>query len=89
MLLIIRNKTSSPEDFEFSRFDCNMLLVDYTIAEESFHQNIHHVYASNLLADTVDGMFQNFTILLTVPNRCFFCGSFLLVKLHVGVFCSL
>ena len=24
-------------------------------------------------------------ILLTVPRRCFFCGSFLLIMLHVGV----
>ena len=24
-----------------------------------------------------------------VPRRCFFCGSFLLVVLHVGVCCSL
>ena len=27
--------------------------------------------------------------LLTVPRRCFFCGSFLLVMLHVGMCCSL
>ena len=26
--------------------------------------------------------------LLTVPRRCFFCGSFLLVMLHVGVCCA-
>ena len=26
--------------------------------------------------------------LLTVPRRCFFCGSFLLVMLHFGVCCS-
>ena len=25
--------------------------------------------------------------LLTVPRRCFFCGSFLLVMLHVGLCC--
>ena len=29
------------------------------------------------------------SILLTVPRRCFFCGSFLLVMLHVGACCSL
>ena len=27
-------------------------------------------------------------ILLTVPRRCFFCGLFLLVMLHVGVCCA-
>ena len=27
-------------------------------------------------------------ISLTVPRRCFFCGSFLLVMLHVGVCCA-
>ena len=26
--------------------------------------------------------------LLTVPRRCFFCGSFLLVMLHAGVYCN-
>ena len=26
--------------------------------------------------------------LLNVPRRCFFCGSFLLVMLHVGVCCN-
>ena len=26
--------------------------------------------------------------LLTVPRRCFFCGSFLLVIIHVGVCCA-
>ena len=26
--------------------------------------------------------------LLTVPGRCFFCGSFLKVMLHVGVCCD-
>ena len=26
--------------------------------------------------------------LLTVPRRCFFCGSFLLVMLHVGMCCN-
>ena len=28
------------------------------------------------------------SIILTVPRRCFFCGSFLLVRLHVGVCCA-
>ena len=28
------------------------------------------------------------SILLTVPRRCFFCGSFLLVMLHDGVCCN-
>ena len=28
------------------------------------------------------------SILLTVPRRCFFCGSFLLAVLHVGVCCA-
>ena len=28
------------------------------------------------------------SILLTVPRRCFFCGSILLVMLHVGVCCA-
>ena len=28
------------------------------------------------------------SILLTVPRRCFFCGLFLLVMLHVGVCCN-
>ena len=27
-------------------------------------------------------------ISLTVPRQCFFCGSFLLVMLHVGVCCA-
>ena len=29
------------------------------------------------------------SILLTVSRRCFFCGSFLLVKLHAGVCCAI
>ena len=26
--------------------------------------------------------------LLTVPRRCFFCGSFLFIMLHIGVYCA-
>ena len=29
-----------------------------------------------------------YVFLLNVPGRCFFCGSFLLVMLHVGVCCD-
>ena len=35
------------------------------------------------------GPHKNQGILLTVPRRCFFCGSFLLVVLHLGVRCAI
>ena len=32
--------------------------------------------------------FRKSIFLLAVQGRCFFCGSFLLVMLHVGVCCA-
>ena len=34
------------------------------------------------------GLSPPVNISLTIPRQCFFCGSFLLVMLHVGVCCA-
>ena len=34
------------------------------------------------------GLSPPVNISLTIPRRCFFCGSFLLLMLHVGVSCA-
>ena len=42
------------------------------VAYESFH-----------FSETVNMFKTSSNILLTIPRRCFFCGSFLLFKFHV------